>query len=228
MNKKQTRRLMVAGNLLLLSMSLHAQISLKHWTVEDHSGRMKIEIAGDTLDITAPKGFTLWYNTRLTGDYEIKYSVKVLMQGGEHDRLSDLNCFWGANDPLHPKDLYARSAWRQGIFQLYRSLDLFYVGYGGNYNSTTRFRRYYGSKYEMEDPGVRPVIKEYTDQEHLLKPNKWYHIRICVKKGITSYRINGKELFRLPIEKGDGDGHFGLRLLKNHVLFTGFRVKELK
>lgn len=203
---------------------LRTQISLRHWTAEDHSGQMKIEVLNDTLDITAPKGLTLWYNTRLTGDYEISYRVKVLMQGGKHDRLSDLNCFWAANDPQHHNDLYARATWRQGIFQHYRSLNLFYVGYGGNNNTTTRFRQYFGGKYDMEDPLVRPVIEEYTDPEHLLKPNEWYHVRISVRKGITTYYMNGEELFRLSIKEGEGDGHFGLRLLQNHVLFTDFRI----
>ena len=26
----------------------------------------------------------------------------MVMQGGKYDRLSDLNCFWAANDPKYP------------------------------------------------------------------------------------------------------------------------------
>lgn len=220
-------RKLLAALLFCLSFPLHAQIYLKHWTVEDHSGEMRIEMADDTMDITAPKGFTLWYNQRLTGDYEISYSVKMVMKGGKYDRLSDLNCFWGANDPKYPHNLYARSVWRKGIFSHYNTLDLFYVGYGGNYNSTTRFRRYFGSKHDMNSPEVKPLIKEYKDSEHLLMPDKWYHIRILVKGGATSYYVNDKELFRHTVKTGECDGHFGLRLLENHVLFTNFRVKKL-
>ena len=226
MQKNTIRRIIAGSYFLLMAMALHAQVTLKHWTEEDHSDQMRIEVAGDTLDITAPKGLTLWYNQRLTGDYEISYSVKVLMQGGAHDRLSDLNCFWGANDPKHPGDLYAQSAWRKGIFKHYNTLNLFYVGYGGNHNTTTRFRQYYGDAFDINDPKVRPVIKEYTDSEHLLKPNKWYHIRIQVKNNVTTYSINGEELFRYKMKPGEGDGHFGLRLLENHVLFTGFQVEK--
>lgn len=227
MENTSVRKILSGICLIFVSITLQAQIMLKHWTVEDHSGKMRIEVAGDTLDITAPKGFTLWYNQRLTGNYEISYRVKVLMKGGKNDRLSDLNCFWGANDPKYPSDLYTRSAWRKGFFPNYRSLDLFYVGYGGNYNSTTRFRRYFGGTYDMDDPRVRPVIKEYTDSGHLLKPNKWYHIRICVKNGITTYNVDGEELFRYDIKPGECDGQFGLRLLENHVLLTDFRTGEL-
>lgn len=91
---------------MLLPLMVQAQIALKNWTIEDHSGEVKIIVSGDTLEITAPKGLTLWYNQRLTSDYEISYRVKMLMQGGKHDRLSDLNCFWGANDPGTPRQSF--------------------------------------------------------------------------------------------------------------------------
>lgn len=225
--KNFIREMIIGSCMLMLSVSVYAQISLKHWTVEDHSGEMSIVVAGDTLDITAPKGFTLWYNQRLTGDYDICYRVKIVMQGGKYDRLSDLNCFWGANDPKHPTDLYARAAWRNGVFGHYNTLNLFYVGYGGNHNSTTRFRRYFGSKYDFTDPRVKPLIKEYNDPAHLLIPNKWYHICIRVEKGVTTYSVNGEELFRYNVTPAESDGHFGLRLFENHVLFTDFKVKKI-
>lgn len=139
MKRNNLYKLVSGSILMLLPLMVQAQIALKNWTIEDHSGEVKIIVSGDTLEITAPKGLTLWYNQRLTGDYEISYRVKMLMQGGKYDRLSDLNCFWGANDPKHPGNLFARSEWRNGIFQHYKTLSLFYVGYGGNHNSTTRF-----------------------------------------------------------------------------------------
>lgn len=77
---------------------------------------------------------------------------------------------------------------------------MFYVGYGGNHNSTTRFRQYFAKAADTSDAIARPVIKEYTDKSHLLFPNKWYDIQIRVEKGITTYRINGEELFRLTIK----------------------------
>ena len=210
MKRNNLYKLVSGSILMLLPLMVQAQIALKNWTIEDHSGEVKIIVSGDTLEITAPKGLTLWYNQRLTGDYEISYRVKMLMQGGKYDRLSDLNCFWGANDPEHPGNLFARSEWRNGIFQHYKTLSLFYVGYGGNHNSTTRFRQYFAKAADTSDAIARPVIKEYTD------------------KGITTYRINGEELFRLTIKNNEGDGHFGLRLLENHTLFTNFQVKSLK
>lgn len=151
----------------------------------------------------------------------------MVMQGGKYDRLSDLNCFWAANDPKYPDDLFARSQWRDGIFKNYNTLNLFYVGYGGNDNSTTRFRRYKGEYYGVADDKVKPLLKEYTDAPHLLVPNQWYEIRIRVEKGITTYSVNDAELFRYTLAGGEGDGHLGLRLLQNHVLFTDFKATIL-
>lgn len=180
---------------------MQAQVILKNWAIEDHSGEMQIMVSGDTLDITAPKGLTLWYNKRLTGDYEISYRIKMLMQGGKYDRLSDLNCFWGANDPEHPENLHAQAAWRKGIFQHYKSLKLFYVGYGGNHNSTTRFRQYYGGGRFFErfnskacNQGIYRSRSPAVPQPMVSHPNR-------VQKGITTYRINGEELFRLSIKR---------------------------
>lgn len=221
-------RVMFGSLLLSLSSGVQAQEQtiLERWFAEDHSGKIQISASDDTLDIITSKGLTLWYKERMTGTYEISYRAKVLMQGGKHDRLSDLNCFWGANDPEHPDNLFANSQWRKGIFANYKTLKLFYVGYGGNHNSTTRFRQYLGGGPDINDSIARPVIKEYTDLQHLLFPNQWYQIRIQVKKGKTLFYVNDELLFERPIKEKEGDGHFGLRLLSNHVLVTGFQVNK--
>lgn len=172
--------------LLLDSVVLFAQHTssfAKQWKIEDESHALQIIEHADTLELIVPGGLTLWSSQRLTGDYEISYHICMVMKGGGHDRLSDLNCFWAANDPKHPDDLFARSQWRNGVFKNYNTLNLFYVGYGGNDNSTTRFRRYRGEYYGIADDKVKPLLKEYTDAPHLLVPNKWYEIRIRVEKG---------------------------------------------
>ena len=51
--------------------------------------------------------------------------------------------------------------------------------------------------------------------------------RIRVQNNSTTFLVDDEELFRLPLEAGAGDGHFGLRLLQNHVRFTNFRTEHL-
>lgn len=216
--------------LLLNSAMLLAQHKgsfVKQWKIEDASHALQVTERTDTLELIVPDGLTMWYRQRLTDAYEISYRIFMVVQGGKYDRLSDLNCFWAANDPKNPNDLFARSQWRDGIFKNYNTLNLFYVGYGGNDNSTTRFRRYRGEYDGVADDKVKPLLKEYTDAPHLLVPNQWYEIRIRVEKGVTTYSVNGEELFRYVLADGEGDGHFGLRLLQNHILFTDFKATIL-
>lgn len=200
---------------------------MQQWKAEDESQNLQVTEHADTVELVVPGGLTLWYHQRLTGNYEVSYRICMVMKGGKHDRLSDLNCFWAANDPEHPTDLFARSKWRNGVFRNYNTLNLFYVGYGGNSNSTTRFRRYQGKYYGIADDKIKPLLAEYTDAAHLLVPNRWYSIRIRVEDGLTTYTVDDEELFRYSITSGEGDGHFGLRLLQNHVLFTAFKVTSL-
>ena len=200
---------------------------LDKWTTEDQSAKMEISASGDTLELVIPKGLTLWYNERLTGNYEISYHISMLVNGGKYDRLSDLNCFWAANDPLHPNVIFTRKEWRNGVFANYNTLNLFYVGYGGNQNTSTRFRRYKGEFYGIDTEKIKPILKEYSDPSHLLVANQWYHITIRVERDKTTFFVNDEALFSAPLMPKQGDGHFALRLLENHIRFTNFQVTAI-
>lgn len=199
---------------------------LSDWVIENQSEHMLVEKGNQIIEIIAPEGLTLWYNRKLAGEYEISYRIAMVAEGNRFDRLSDMNCFWGASDPEHPDDFFARSEWRKGKFHHYNSLNLFYVGFGGNENTTTRFRRYHGEYYGKDDSKIKPLLQEYTDRKHLLEPDKWYQIVINVTNRETSYSVNGETLFRLPIKKGEADGYFGIRLLTNHIQLMDFNVTE--
>lgn len=93
----------------------------------------------------------------MSGNVTIEYDACVAVEGKPDDRLSDLNCFWMASDPK-ASDIWKRMNWRNGVFVNCYSLQLYYLGYGGNYNSTTRFRRYDGNEAAVTDEKVRPAI----------------------------------------------------------------------
>ena len=78
-------------------------------------------------------------------------------EGNEGDRLSDMNVFWMASDP-EAKDIWARADWRSGIFLRCYTLQMYYLGYGGNSNTTTRFRRYTGDGRGVDSADYRPAI----------------------------------------------------------------------
>src|SRR5215472_12441126 len=135
----------------------------KPGTVTAHNGVLTIDI---------PAGGTLWFKPELSDSVRIEYTATMISAGGPNDRVSDLNCFWMATDPRSPDDFFA--AHRSGKFADYNQLRAYYVGQGGNTNTTTRFRRYIG------DAGERPILPENDRRgaDTLLRPNIWQKVTL--------------------------------------------------
>ena len=204
---------------------LNARQFHKYWKVESESPDYKVTFIGDTAEIVSPKGLTLWRKEKMNGRVTIEYDACVVVEK-EGDRLSDLNCFWMASDPTYPDNIWKREKWRNGIFLNCYSLQLYYMGYGGNYNSTTRFRRYDGNEAGIADPKIRPAIwKEYTDADHLLKANHWYHIKITNEDNRISYYIDGKQLVDFRDAEPLTEGWFGFRTTLSRTRITNFRYE---
>ena len=197
----------------------------KHWKVESESADYKVSFSGDTTEIISPKGLTLWRKEKMKGNITIEYDACVMMEeGSKEDRLSDLNCFWMASDSKYPENLWKREKWRSGIFLNCYSLQLYYLGYGGNHNSTTRFRRYNGDENGIKETTARPaILKEYTDKEHLLKPNHWYHIKISNVGDRVTYYIDGEKLVDYRDENPLKEGWFGFRTTLSRTRITNFK-----
>jgi hypothetical protein len=174
--------------------------------VANRDGRLLIDVDG---------GATVWLDRPLSGDYLITYTRRVVVDGGRNDRLSDLNHFWMARDP-HKASLFTRS----GKFEDYDDLDLYYVGVGGNTNSTTRLRRYGG--------GRRVLLGEFKDQAHLLEPNRDYAIEIAVYKGCTRMRVDGREWFSYRDPHPLTGGYFGLRTTWSRQTVDDLTIHQLE
>lgn len=157
-------------------------------------------------------GVTVWLNKKLSGNLQIEYDRVIRMGEGCNDRISDLNQFWMANDPKNA-DLFTRS----GKFEEYDDLNLYYVGMGGNFNGTTRFRKYLNK-------ASKPVIKEYTDKKHLLAAEKVYHIKIVVIKGTSSFWVNGECYFNFTDPSPLTSGYFGFRSLQSRQEIKNLRI----
>ena len=113
-------------------------------------------------------------------------SILETRLGGPNDRVSDLNCFWMARDARSPDDIFATR--RSGQFADYNQLRTYYVGLGGNGNTTTRFRRYIG------DVENRPLLPEHDlrDPENLLKPNVPQLVRLVACGPLIGYQRDDK------------------------------------
>lgn len=161
-------------------------------------------------------GVTTWLNKPLQGNILIEYKRTVLMEGGINDRLSDLNQFWMATDPRNAK-LFTRT----GVFEAYDSLRLYYVGMGGNTNTTTRFRKYQGD-------GQKPLLQEYLDTAHLLQSNKTYHIQTIVYNGTTQFIIDGIPYFTYKDAAPLTSGYFGFRSTWSRQVIDEVRVYRIE
>ncbi|HEX4056016.1 MAG TPA: DUF6250 domain-containing protein [Tepidisphaeraceae bacterium] len=190
------------------------------WSSELENGGA-VEIAGGRLDIDVPAGATVWFKPVLHGPVLIQYEATVISAGGPNDRVSDLNCFWMARDSRNPADIFA--VHRNGRFSDYNQLWTYYVGLGGNGNTTTRFRRYIG------DPVQRPLRPEHDlrGSENMITANESQRIQLVACGSIIQYCRDGRRLFDVADAHPYTSGWFALRTTKNHLQVRNFRIYGL-
>lgn len=206
---------------------LNAKQFDKYWKVESESSAYEVKFLGDTVEITSPKGLTLWRAEKIQGPVTIEYDACVVVEN-ENDRLSDLNCFWMASDPKSPDNLWKNMEWRSGIFVKCYSLQLYYLGYGGNSNSTTRFRRYDGNEAGITNGRARPpILREYSDPEHLLIANHWYHIKLMSDGERICYYIDGKRIVDFRDPSPLTEGWFGFRTTWSRTRISNFKYEQI-
>jgi rhamnogalacturonan endolyase len=193
---------------------------LDQWHIEAEEPSA-VTVRNGALDIDAPAGLTLWWKQKLHGPLVIEYLATAVQTGGTNDRVSDLNCFWMATDPAHPEDLFAVP--RHGAFAEYDTLHTYYVGLGGNGNTTTRFRRYIGRA------GERPLLPENdrTTSGDLLVPNQEQTIRLIADGNTITYERNGSRLFTYHDDEPYYEGWFALRTVHSHLQIRQLRIYSL-
>jgi rhamnogalacturonan endolyase len=187
------------------------------WRIElENAAGSWVKAGHHKLELNTGAGVTVWLKKKLSGKVVITYDRKVVMNGGSFDRLSDLNQFFMAAESQGEG-----LAVRKGQLDEYNSLKLYYVGMGGNANTTTRFRRYDGS-------GSRILLAEYTDMPHLLIANKTYHIKIEIKDGEVSYRVDGALYFSYQDKDPLKEGYFGFRSTKSHQEISKLKIYSVR
>lgn len=192
-----------------------------NWVVEQLPGG-HVRIENGTLLIEDESGCTVWYRTKLSAPVEISYDVTVIARGGPDDRVSDVNCFWMASDPKATDGCpFSPGRRRTGKFAEYDSLQTYYVGMGGNTNTTTRFRRYDGQ-------GAKPLRPEYDLRapRFLLQPNRTYHLRIVAHDGVAEFWRDDETIFSFTDPAPLRDGWFAFRTVKSHLEIRNFKVQR--
>jgi hypothetical protein len=194
--------------------------NLANWHIEaEKPGR--IAAANGVLDIEVPAGVTLWFKHYLEGPLTIEFEATAVAEGGPNDQVSDLNVFWMANNVDGRQPVFAHA--RSGAFAEYNDLRTYYVGLGGNRNSTSRFRRYIG------DPVIRPLLPEHdlSAKTAMLLPNRKQTITLIADGPHIEYRRDGETLFRLDDAEPYAQGWFALRTTFSHLRIRALRIRRL-
>ena len=174
--------------------------------VANRAGRLLMDV---------DSGATVWLDKPLSGNLLIRFTRRVVVAGGKNDRLSDLNVFWMARD-LGRDNLFTRS----GKFEDYDDLAMYYVGIGGNHNTTTRLRRY--------GDGARALVGEHTDAAHLLAPNRDYRIEIALYDGCTRVRVDGADWFTYRDPHPVTSGYLGFRTTWSRQTVDDLTIQRLE
>jgi len=192
------------------------ETELSDWVVEQQPGG-RVTVEDGALLIEDEKGCTVWYRHKLEAPLRIRYTATVSSGG----RVSDLNCFWMASDLDHLQDLFAEGHGREGAFAQYDDLQLYYVGYGGNHNSTTRFRRYKGR-------GEKPLLPEFdlTEEEHLLVGDHRYQIELVADGQKAQYFRDGELVFEYVDPEPLKEGWFGFRTVWSKIRIENLEILE--
>lgn len=220
------KQLKIIGLILgaALSNPSFAQTEMKaeNWVVEQMPGG-KVCFQADSIEIEDKGGCSVWLKRSLNAPVRICFTARVISNGGPLDRVSDLNCFWMATDPALAEGLaHTGSPTRSGAFADYDLLRCYYVGMGGNSNTTTRFRRYAGG-------GPRPLLPEHDLKESrfLLEGNKDYKITIeSTHEGIR-YLRDGVVFFAWKDPAPLTSGHFAFRTVWAHLIIKDLKISPL-
>ena len=197
--------------------------NLNQWFVEMEKPA-SVTAKDGVLDIDVPAGVTVWFRHKLEGPLMITYEATVISAGGANDRVSDLNSFWMATDPRSPGNLFVHP--RTGKFADYNTLRMYYVGLGGNGNTTTRFRRYIGDQTE------RPLLPQ-NDISVAERPsmgivaNKWQTITLIADGHLIQYWRGTEKIFEMIDPQPYTRGWFGIRTTKNHMQVRHLRIVRL-
>ena len=189
------------------------------WKVEAEDEASTVTWKDGTVTIVAPKGLTLWCEEKMEGNVVIEYEARIVADKRFRDekgivRVSDMNCFWMAD----------RCGGFGGRFVDNYSLNTYYLGYGGNWNTTTRFRRYNGDARGIDSVEYRPIVlKEYTDGGHLLQKDKWYKVRLEQRNGHAMCWVDDELLVDYVDPQPMTSGYFGFRTTMAVAQMRNFR-----
>ncbi len=214
-------RLLLLLVAFLLPTARAADFDPSAWVVEQMPGGT-VAFQGPRLVIRDVAGCTVWFKTKLTAPVAIRFTATMLGGDRPSDRVSDLNCFWMANDSRGPGAPFLPPWSRAGRFADYNSLLTYYVGYAANDNTTTRFRRYDGTD-------ARPLLPEHdlSGPTLVMRANVPVKIRVVARDGTAEFWRDGERIFTYRDPTPLNAGWFAFRTVRSHLAIEDFTVESL-
>jgi len=193
---------------------------LSRWVVEQMPGGT-VTVRDGALEIRDKAGCTIWWKEKLTAPVEVEFTVTAIHGPSPSDRVSDVNCFWMAQENGSEDAPFSKGHARTGRFAEYDSLFTYYVGYGANNNTTTRFRRYDGT-------ASRPLLPEHDlrDSRFMLTAGRPVRIRLVARDGMAEYWRDGERILHFKDPHPLEWGWFAFRTVKSHLRITDFLVVQ--
>lgn len=189
---------------------------LDHWVIELERPGLVTTSKG-ALEIDVPAGATLWFKYELFAPVAITFEATAIAANGPNDRVSDINTFWMARNRDGSTPFTQQ---RSGAFEEYNDLLTYYVGLGGNWNTTTRFRRY------IDDPESRPLLPEHdlSSPDTLLTANQKQTIMLVADGRRIEYWRDGIRLLQYDDPDPYTRGWFAIRTTRSHLRIEQLRI----
>ena len=146
----------------------------------------------------------VWHKTVFESPFVMEFETTPLPAPEKFTAgVTDSIWFWLASDPRHPDDFFAETAARSANPSLYSYLSLrfYWVDFGGNNNTTSRFRY---------NP-LRQLIRQFTDSPRLLAKGRTYKIKVVANGPHQEYWCDGKRQAYFYDDDPPRSGHIGFR-----------------
>ena len=185
------------------------------WVVE---GR---EPTWGTNEIVLHHTSVVWYKHPFESPFVMEFETTPLQAPPKFTAgVSDSIWFWLASDPRHPDDFFAETAARNANPSLrsYLPLRFYWIDFGGNNNTTTRFRY---------NP-LRQLIRQFSDAPRLLEKGRTYKIMIVANGPHQEYWCDGKRWAYFYDDDPPRSGHIGFRAFVADHRISNLRIHRLE
>ncbi|WP_052882313.1 DUF6250 domain-containing protein [Kiritimatiella glycovorans] len=207
----------IDGARLLYRESFERARARWRWTVGP-GGEVGYDREAGCLDVLAPEGATVWFETELVAPLRIEFEVEVLDLEGEG--RTDLSFFAPARDPASPNDPPFAPRDPRAL-EHFGDLRSYFLGYGMADNKVTRFARLAGGDRTAD------VLGQKRHELYLLEPGPRYRFALVIHPPRVAVYRNRTLLFEDVDPEALSRGWFGIHFGGMHARLNDVQIYRL-